>query len=139
MNGVSYRAEDAMRGRTPQGPEIVRGLQGDAQALARLERILETVAGRRGVTEAAAQLGITPQRLHMLRELALQAAADALAPQPLGRPSKSAAPDPEQIDALRRDNERLQRELAASKLREEIAVVLPSRPRPRLRRGEKKR
>jgi hypothetical protein len=124
-----------MRGRKPRGPEIVRGLQGDAQARQRLERILDTVAGRLGITEASDQLGITPQRLHMLREQALQAALDALAPQPLGRPTTSAGSDQEQIDALRRDNERLQRELAASKLREEIAMVLPSRPR----RGEKKR
>jgi len=124
-----------MRGRTPQGPEIVRGLEGEPQARERLERILETVSGRLGITAASALLGITPQRLHMLRELALQAALDALAPQPLGRPSTSAESDQDQIDALRRDNERLQRELAASKLREEIAVVLPRRPR----RGEKKR
>jgi hypothetical protein len=125
----------ARPGRKVRGPEIVRGLQGDPQTLARLQGILETVAGRLGFTAAAEQLGMTPQRLHQLRELALQAAADALAPQPLGRPSKSAASEPEQIAALQRDNERLARELAASKLREEIAVVLPSRPR----RGEKKR
>jgi hypothetical protein len=124
-----------MRGRKPRGPEIVRELQGEAQARQRLERILDTVAGRLGITEAADLLEMTPQRLHMLREQALQAALDALAPQPLGRPSKSSGSDAERIDALQRDNERLQRELAASKLREEIAVVLPGRPR----RGEKKR
>jgi hypothetical protein len=124
-----------MRGRKPRGPEIVRELQGEAQARQRLERILDTVAGRLGITEAADLLEMTPQRLHMLREQALQAALDALAPQPLGRPSKSSGSDAERIDALQRENERLQRELAASKLREEIAVVLPGRPR----RGEKKR
>jgi transposase-like protein len=126
-----------MRGRKARGPEFVRDLQGDAQARERLERILDTVAGRLGVSEAAERLGITPQRLHMLREQALQAALEALQPQPLGRPSKAAGSEQEQIDALQRDNQRLQRELAASKLREEIDLVLPSRPRPR--RGEKKR
>jgi hypothetical protein len=77
----------------------------------------------------------------MLREQALKEALEALAPQPLGRPTKSAGTDREQIDALKRDNERLQRELEASKLREEIGLVLPGRPRPRPRprRGEKKR
>jgi hypothetical protein len=128
-----------MQGRKPRGPEIVRGLQGEAQARERLERILETVAGRLGITEASDRLGITPQRLHMLREQALQAALDALATQPMGRPSKSSGSEQERIDALQRENERLQRELAASKLREEIALVLPGRPRPRPRRGEKKR
>jgi len=124
-----------MRGRKPRGPEFVRGLQGGAQERQRLEAILETVAGRLGISEAAEQLQMTPQRVHMLREQALQAAMDALAPQPLGRPPKSGGPDEERIDALQRENERLRRELAASKLREEIAVVLPGRPR----RGEKKR
>jgi len=124
-----------MRGRKPRGPEIVRELKGDAPARERLERILDTVAGRLGITEAAAQLQITPQRLHMLREEALQAALDALAPQPLGRPTKSAGSDEEWIDALQQENERLRRELAASQLREEISLVLPRRPR----RGEKKR
>lgn len=124
-----------MQGRKPRGPEIVRELQGDAPARERLERILDTVAGRLTFTEAADQLAMTPQRLHMLREQALQAALDALAPQPLGRPPKSSGADLERIDALQRENERLQRELAASKLREEIAVVLPRRRR----RGGKKR
>jgi hypothetical protein len=124
-----------MRGRKPRGPEFVRGLKGGEQERKRLEAILDTVAGRLGVTEAADQLEITPQRLHMLREQALQAALDALAPGPLGRPTKSTGSEQEQIDALQRENERLRRQLAASKLREEIALVLPSRPR----RGEKKR
>jgi hypothetical protein len=124
-----------MRGRKPRGPEIVRELEGDAQARERLERILDTLAGRLGMEEASDRLGITPQRLHMLREQALEAALAALAPQPLGRPAKSARPAQERIDALQRENERLQRELAASQFREEIAMVLPSRPR----RNEKKR
>ena len=124
-----------MRGRKPRGPEIVRQLEGPAQARQRLERVLDTLAGRLSVTQASAQLGITPQRLHMLREQALQAALDALAPQPLGRPPQSSGSEQERIDELQRENERLQRELAASKLREEIGLVLPQRPR----RGEKKR
>jgi transposase-like protein len=124
-----------MRGRTPRGPEIVHGLQGDPRAKARLQVILQTLAGDLDFTAAARRLQITTQRLHQLRQLALEASLLALAPQPMGRPSKAAVSDPEQIAALRQENERLQRELAASKLREEIAVVLPRRPR----RGEKKR
>jgi hypothetical protein len=41
-----------MRGRKPRGPEIVRELEGDAQARERLERILDTLAGRLGMEEA---------------------------------------------------------------------------------------
>jgi hypothetical protein len=124
-----------MRGRTPRGPEIVDSLQGDPRAKARLLAILQTMACKLNFTAAARRLQITTQRLHQLRQVALQAALQALAPQPMGRPSKAAASDPEQMDALRQEKERLQRELAATKLREEIAVVLPRRPR----RGEKKR
>jgi hypothetical protein len=129
-----------MRGRKPRGPEMVRGLKGgDPQARARLEVILKTLTGELDFTAAAQQLGITTQRLHQLRELALEASLEALAPQPLGRPPTSATAQSEQIDALRRDNERLQQELATSRLREEIALVLPRRPRPRRGAGEKKR
>jgi predicted ArsR family transcriptional regulator len=124
-----------MRGRKPQGPEMVRRLSGDTRARQRLECILATLAGRLSVAEASARLGITPQRFHMLREEALQAALAALAPQPMGRPPKAVGAEPESSDALQRDHERLQRELAASKLREEIALLLPGR----LERGEKKR
>jgi hypothetical protein len=77
-----------MRGRQAPGPEFVQRLQGDA-AKRRLEVILSTVAGRRGLSEAAALLGITPQRFHELRQQALQAAVAALAPR------KAAAPPAE--------------------------------------------
>jgi hypothetical protein len=127
--------EDAMQGRHAGGPEIVRQLMGGEQERQRLETILNTVAGRQKITEAAVQLGISTQRVSTLREIALQAALDALAPQAMGRPPKTARSDQERINALQRKIEYLERELAASKLREEIAVVLPSRPR----RGEKKR
>ena len=110
-------------------------LEGTDEARVRLKAILETLAGQLGITEAAARLGLTPQRVHMLREQALEAALAALATQPLGRPPSAPASEQEQIDGLRQENERLQRQVAASKLREEVALVLPRRKR----RGEKKR
>ena len=124
-----------MQGRHAGGPEIARTLNGGEQERQRLEAILNTVAGRQKVTQAAAQLGISTQRLSTLRDIALQAALDALAPQAMGRPPKRARLDQERINALQRKIEDLEHELAASKLREEIALVLPRRPR----RGEKKR
>jgi transposase-like protein len=127
--------EDAMRGRKPPGPELVHRLEGAGHVKERLEVILQTLSGRLGVKEASARLGITPQRFHMLREQALQGALGALAPRPMGRPRQTPTPAQERIDALEQDNDRLQRELEASGLREEIAVLLPRRPR----RGEKKR
>jgi hypothetical protein len=124
-----------MRGRQAPGPEFVQRLQGEASAKQRLEVILQTVAGRLGVKEAAATLGITPQRLHTLRAEALRAGVDQLTPRPGGRPRQTATPEQQRIAALEAEVERLGRELAASQLSTEIAVLLPGRPK----RLEKKR
>jgi len=124
-----------MRGRRAPGPEFVRRLPGEATAKRRLEVILRTLAGQLGFNQASAQLGITPQHLHVLRHEAMQAALAALAPRPMGRPRQKAAPGQEQIDDLRRQIEQLQQELRSSQLREQLAVLLPGRGEP----GEKKR
>jgi hypothetical protein len=123
-----------MRGRQPSGPEFVDRLQGEEGTKQRLRVILQTLSGQLGFQEAATLLGITPQRLHVLRQQALQAAVTALAPQPAGRPRQAAAADPAQLALLEQENERLRHELEASRLREEIALLLPGR-----RPGEKKR
>jgi hypothetical protein len=96
-----------------------------------LKAILQTLTGQLGIAAAAQQLQLTPQRVHMLRELVLEAGLQALAPQTLGRPRKAAGPEQERLEALQAENERLRRELAASKLREELALVLPRRPQRR--------
>lgn len=119
-----------MRGRKAPGPEFVQRLPGEASAKRRLEVILQTVAGTLSVQEAAATLGVTTQRLHMLRQEALQAGVDQLTPRPSGRPRHTATPEQQRIAALEQELERLRRALAASQLRTEIAVVLPGRPEP---------
>jgi hypothetical protein len=124
-----------MRGRKAPGPEFAQRLHGVALAKRRLEVILQTVAGDLGINEAAAVLGVTPQRLHMLRQEALQAGVNQLTPRPTGRPRKTATPAQQRIAALEQEVERLRRELAASQLRTEIAVLLPGRQE----RVEKKR
>ncbi len=117
-----------MRGRRPKGPgQLVKGLEGDAPQRQRLELILLTLAGKLSIAEACATLAITPQRFHQLREECMQAALENLALRPGGRPSKQTLAHQEQLDALQQENERLRLELQASKLREEIALVLPGR------------
>ncbi len=123
-----------MRGRKAPGPEYVQRLDGADHEKERLEVILLTLTGRLGVTQASARLGITPQRFHVLRQQALQAALAALAAQPLGRPRRVVGPEQERIDELTRDTERLRRELASSGLREEIVLLLAGQHD----RGEKK-
>jgi hypothetical protein len=124
-----------MRGRRTSGPELVQRLVGEAQAKQRLEVILRTLSGQLGIKQASAQLGLTPQRLHELRQEALAAALAALAPRPLGRPRQRATAEQEQIDDLQHQIEQLQQELHSSQLREQLAVLLPGRAEP----GEKKR
>src|SRR5262249_30061774 len=114
---------DAMRGRKPAGPEVVRQLQGSAASKKRAEIILRTVAGQLSVAEASARVGITPQRLPGLREEGWQALGDQLEPRPLGRPRKEPGPE----EALDAEAEGLRQELEAARLREEIALLLPGR------------
>jgi Winged helix-turn helix len=117
-----------MRGRQAPGPEFVQLLPGDAIAKGRLEVILHIVAGTLSVQAAAATLGVSTQRLHRLRVEALQASIEQLTPRPSGRPRKQATPEQQRIAGLEAEVERLRRELAASQLRTEIAVLLPARP-----------
>jgi hypothetical protein len=109
-----------MRGRKPPGPEYVQRLHGSAASKHRAEIILQTLSGELRFQEASALLGITPQRLHMLRQEGLQALVDHLEPRPLGRPRKAAVAAPAAAALV-------ERELEAARLREEIALLLPGR------------
>jgi transposase-like protein len=116
-----------MRGRHASGPEFVQRLSGEDTAKRRLEVILHTVAGQLRVQEAAAELGITTQRLHQLRAEALQAGVDQLTPRPLGRPWQVSTFQQQRIAELQEEIERLRRELVASQVRAEIADCYSSR------------
>ena len=114
-----------MRGRRPAGPEIVEQLHGSAQARQRLRVVLETLAGRLRLQEACQQLGIGPVRFHTLRQAVLEAALAALEPRPAGRPPRddhAAAPAGQVEDTAAA--------LEASRLREEVALILAPRNAP---------
>jgi hypothetical protein len=115
--------ESIMAGRYPAGPEYVELLDGSEPAKQRLRLILETLAGQCGIGEAAQRLGVTEQRVHQLREEALQAALVELEPKPAGRPRRPAEP----LDAavLAEQVLELEKQLRAAKVRESIALVLP--------------
>lgn len=112
-----------MAGRHPAGPEYVEQLEGSEQAKHRLRVVLETLAGRCGIGEAAEMLGISEQRVHQLREEALQAALAELEPKPAGRRPKPAAG--EDSERLRQQVTELEKELRAARVRESIALVFP--------------
>ena len=114
-----------MRGRRPAGPNYVDRLPGSAQARERLRVVLETIAGRRRVTEACAILGVCPQRFHQLRESSLLAAMADLEPGTPGRPPQTPTPAQEEIDALQEQLADKDVELRAAQARAEIAVAMP--------------
>jgi Helix-turn-helix domain len=117
-----------MRGRQPIGPELVEQLEGSTRARRRMRVILETLAGTTRVTEACEQLGICPQRFETLRAEAIGAGIAALEPKPAGRPARAAQRPPE-ITRLEERIEELEAELAATRVRVELAGRLPQRRR----------
>lgn len=114
-----------MRGRHPSGPEYVEQLEGSALAKERLRIVLKTLAGEYRVQEACQLLGICEQRFDQLRRQALQAAVEGLESKPSGRPRLGEKAGPDEVSALRQRLADLEAELQASRVREEIALVLP--------------
>lgn len=112
-------------GRPPLGSDHVRGLEGDRGEKKRLRTILDALSGELTVADACGRLGIGESRFHELRRHALQSALDALAPRPPGRRPKEARADPVELDRLRRENGWLREELELSRVRTEIALVMP--------------
>ena len=112
-------------GRPPKGSELVEGLEGSGDAKARLKVAIETLMGSKTIGEACEELGVKEAMLHVLRTRALQGALEALEPKAMGRPRKEVSADPRLIEDLKEENERLQRELQASRAREALAVSMP--------------
>jgi hypothetical protein len=136
--GGALRRRVAMAGgRPPLGAALVERLQGSAQAKRRLRAILQTLRGERTISSACGELNINQAAFFKLRNRWLQDAVESLEPRPRGRPRKEAPQDPGQEAALRGEVQRLERELRASHVREELAVSMPALIRRR-REAEKK-
>ena len=114
-----------MRGRFPQGAEYIDKLDGAAAEKERLKAILATMSGEKRMLEVCAELGIGETRFHQLRETALQAALDAIAPRPAGRPSLAMLSEAQQLRVQQGRIEELELALHEAQVREEIALVLP--------------
>ena len=114
------------RGRPPQGPELVEGLEASSDAKDRLKLILRTLSGELSVQEACAHLGISEARFHELRAEALHGATQALEPKPKGRPPQ-AEPSEEarEVARLKAQVTELTIDLRAAQIREEIGLVAP--------------
>ena len=135
-----------MRGRFPQGTEYIDKLDGAAVEKERLKAILATMSGEKRMLEVCAELGIGETRFHQLRETALQAALEAIARKPAGRPSLAALSEAEQLRMQQERIEELELALHEAQVREEIALVLPQvritaqgNPEPAVAVGKKMR
>jgi hypothetical protein len=111
-------------GRKPDGPALVRHLEGSEQAKERLEVILETIVGRLTIGQACQRLGISPAMLFRLRTEVLEAGLSRLEPRPLGRPPHVRTPEEQRSVELARRVEELESDLKIAAVREEIAQVL---------------
>lgn len=87
--------------------------------------ILESLAGALTVEDACARLGLARSRFYELREKALQAALDGLAPGIPGRPRKVREHDARRVVELSRRVSELEIDLAAERVRSEMALVMP--------------
>lgn len=114
-----------MRGRQPAGLEFVDKLDGSAKAKQRLKAIVETLAGKRRVSEACADLGIKDARFDQIRIEGLQAALRALEDKPAGRPAHTPSPAEQENEQLRAEIAKLRAELEVALVRAELAVALP--------------
>ena len=118
--------------RPPLGLGHVERVEASEHARERLRCVLATLSGEMTVEAACARLSISPARFAEIRAEALAGAASALEARAAGRPA-APGPDAELVEARERVR-RLERELEASRIREEIALAMPHL----VRRPEKK-
>ena len=112
-------------GRPPLGPALVDGLEGGELEKERLRAMLATLAGTCTIDEACSSVGLGRSRFLELRERALEGGLEALAPGVPGRPPKRVEVGAEELDGLRQTVDWLRVELETSRLRTEIALVMP--------------
>ena len=127
------------RGRPPSGPRLVDRLEGSTGAKARLKAVIETVAGERTVEEACAALGVSEAVFHRLRARLLGAALSEAEPKRRGRRPEAVPENQGEVEALRDENRELKMDLEASRIREELAVVMPRVLKPRAEAKKKGR
>lgn len=125
------------RGRRPAGARLVGVLEGSPGAKTKLRLILQTLGGERTVESACEELGICEAAFYKLRGRWLQEALESLEPRARGRPRSEEPADVPRTVELQSRVECLERELKASQVREEIAMVMPHLAARRREAGKK--
>lgn len=113
-----------------------------AELVPRIQLVLEVWSGTKTVSQAARELGLSRNRFQSLMHRALAAFVQEIAPQPAGRPAKSAAETElqRQLAQLQRVNRRLAQQADSSeRLLTAASELLQTRIRsaPRQRRSRK--
>jgi hypothetical protein len=106
---------------------VQRG-HGTADAKARLNAILATLAGEQSVTQTCMQLGVGERGYYKLLNRFLQDALAWFEPRVPGRPARSSyphSPSDMRVAELEAALRNLRVDLHAARIREEIALVLP--------------
>jgi hypothetical protein len=116
-----------MRGRYPDGPELLEELDGAADDKKRVLAIWETVLGLARVQEVCARLGIGETRFRQLRARTLKGSIDGVRSRPGGRPRQYAAAEAQRIRALEQELAETKLELQQALVRTEVALILPQR------------
>lgn len=112
-------------GRPPRGADLVDGCTGSREAKRRMKAILQTLAGKLQVREAAPGLGMCESAFYKLRDRTLQEAVEGLEVRPSGpRPAEVSEAD-RRVEELEAQVVELERELKAARVREELAAAFP--------------
>jgi len=113
------------RGRKTMGAGVADTLSGSEVAQQRLRLILATLGGEMTVGDACTELGVSEARFHRLRRDFLEDSIGLLEPKMPGRKRKEPTPEEERITELERERKTLMIELEASRIRTELALVMP--------------
>jgi hypothetical protein len=111
--------------RRPSGPELVEGAEGTEGAKARLKVILETIAREKTIAEACEALEMGEAAFHKLRTRVIQEAVAGLEPRKPGRKPRERSAEAARMEEIEAEVKRLERELKAARIREEIAMTMP--------------
>lgn len=104
-----------------------------AQMSERLEMIMEVLAGRRSVSEAARTLGMSRNHFQTILHRGLSGMVESITPQPSGRPGKpkELLELEAQVERLKRENARLQERVGTTdRLLQAASGLLQGRIRP---------
>lgn len=115
----------AKRGRPMSVAALVGRLKAGPVAKERLLTVLDNLAGMLSIGEACRRLHLARTPFRRLRKAALLAGLRAAEPRPRGRPVREIPRHQVRISKLEEKIETLQEDLAVSRVREELALLVP--------------